>query len=222
MALTEAQISELHAILVAPVTDFDCGTLCAPENGGVPVCCHAQTILPVLYTAEFAVLERRTQLWSRYAPRNDGEREMAAAMRPCETFGICKGHEHCERENRALSCRTFPFEPYFDHDGEFAGLVFAYDLAGLCPLIGSGHRIRADFVEQCLRMFARLFQFDAEETLIWRGNSQTLRRSFARSRAKLAVYRQDGVFAYPTARTDWRRGRRDGSLPSGPCVTARA
>ncbi len=91
MALTEAQISELHAILVAPVTDFDCGTLCAPENGGVPVCCHAQTILPVLYTAEFAVLERRTQLWSRYAPRNDGEREMAAAMRPCETFGICKG-----------------------------------------------------------------------------------------------------------------------------------
>ncbi|MCC6782724.1 MAG: hypothetical protein IT457_07750 [Planctomycetes bacterium] len=214
-ALSAAQIAELHALLTAPVTSFDCGTLCAPGNGGVPVCCQNHTIMPVLYAAEFALLERRSRMWTRYVPQNEGERELAAELRPCELFATCKGAAHCEREHRALSCRTFPFEPYLAHDDTLCGLVFAWDLAALCPLIGSGHRIEPRFLEQTLTAFTKLFAWAPDELELWRGNSRTLRRSFARSAARISVYRPDGVFAFPTARRTWRDEVRDGRLP-GP------
>ncbi|MFO1052292.1 MAG: hypothetical protein U1F36_08775 [Planctomycetota bacterium] len=213
MALSEAQVAELLGILTAPVTDFDCGTLCAPSHGGIPVCCHGETIQPVLYRAEFALLRRRSTMWSRH--RGQGVND-AAELRPCEMFADCKGHTRCEREHRALSCRTFPFEPYLDHDDRLAGLVFVYDLMQLCPLIGSGHRIRDDFIEQCGRMFARLFEFDPDERELWAMQSRALRRSFGRAGAKIAVYRKDGVFPYPTSRESWRRARRRGEIPRAP------
>ncbi len=200
MPLTEADLRELHGLLTAPVTTFDCGTLCAPGNGGVPVCCHAASVLPVLYRAELAMLRRRSDLWRRHVPAGLVDPQTQAALRPCETFAVCRGHQHCERHNRSLACRTFPFEPYLDHDGHFVGLVFAYDQTHLCPLITSGHAIGDDFVAQCCAMYRRLFELAPEEKLLYQGTSRTLRRLFGRLRAPIPVLTGRGTLAMPTHR----------------------
>jgi hypothetical protein len=199
MALTGPQIDELLRTLRAPVTSFDCGTLCAPNNGGVPVCCHAQQVLPVLYRAELALLQKRSDLWRRHVPAGD-DAALRHAARACDVFAVCKGHTHCERDNRSLACRTFPFEPYVDHDGRLAGIVFAYDFAHLCPLIASQHTISGRFVVQCIAMWERMFAFDDAERAFYAGCSRTLRRQFGRRREAIPVFTARGVVAYPTAR----------------------
>ncbi|MBL8732430.1 MAG: hypothetical protein JNN13_08685 [Planctomycetes bacterium] len=205
MALTEVHLAELLAMLRSPVTGFDCGTLCAPTNGGVPVCCHAETVLPVLYVAELALLQKRSDLWRRHVPQAaDGGLRLRA--RPCDVFAVCKGHRSCERDNRSLACRSFPFEPYLDHDDRFAGLVFAFEYAPLCPLIAGEHDVLPVFVAECGAMWRRLFELDDDERRFYAGCSRTLRRQFGRFGAPIPVFTEQGVVPMPTRR---RRGRRN-------------
>lgn len=206
MALTQPQVATLLRTLTAPVTKFDCGTLCAPGNGGVPVCCHAPSILPVLYKAELALLQKRSELWRQHVPTG-ADAPLLQAARACDVFAVCKGHTHCERDNRALACRTFPFEPYLDHDDRFVGIVFAYDMAHLCPLITSAHEIEADFVAQCCAMWRQLFAFDDDERRFYAGLSRTLRRQFGRRGEAIPVWTERGVLACPTSRRAPRRRR---------------
>jgi hypothetical protein len=199
--LTQAQIAQLLDRLRSPVTAFDCGPLCAPGNGGVPVCCHAQSLVPVLYKAEFALLRRRSRLWRRFAPKTQAERAMLADGRPGDCFALCKGHLHCERENRSIACRTFPFEPYLDHDRKLAGLVFHYDFAHLCPLIRGGHVIEPQFVREAVAMWEQLFAFAASERALYFTASQSLRRSFGQKRRSIPVFTCEGLRDFPTRRS---------------------
>ena len=103
---TPAQIEELLATLTVPVTEIDCGTLCAPDNGGVPICCDKSRIVPVLYKKEYQVLRARSDLWRPFRPQTEQQRELGEDMRPCDRLCECKGVAHCERDNRSLACRT--------------------------------------------------------------------------------------------------------------------
>lgn len=197
MPLTQRDIADLLATLQAPVTTFDCGTLCAPKNGGVPVCCHASSIVPVLYKAELALLRRRSDLWRKHVPVGV-DAALRDRARACDVFAVCKGHTHCERDNRSLACRTFPFEPYLDHDDRFAGLVFAFEFSHLCPLITSDHEIRPDFIAQCSAMWRSMFHRDPAERAFHAGCSRTLRRQFGRMREPIPVFTEAGVVAMPT------------------------
>jgi hypothetical protein len=202
MSLSPPQIEELLDTLTGPVTNFDCGTLCAPSNGGVPVCCHAPTIVPVLYTAEMAVMKRRTELW-RKLRRSDNPTDygdLTSDLRKCDLLAICKGVEHCERENRSLACRTFPFEPYLDHDRQLAGLVFNFDFEDLCPLVNSRHPIRKGFVVEALDMWTKMFAMSPVEEEFYFKISQSIRRRFGQWRSKIPVFTPQGVRRYPTAR----------------------
>jgi hypothetical protein len=202
-----ARIPELLGLLTSPVTRFDCGTLCAPGNGGVPVCCHAQSIIPVLYKAELAYFRKRTRLWRRYVPQSRRERERNGDLRACDILAVCKGAAHCARDNRSLGCRTFPFEPYVDHDGRLAGLVFNYDFTGMCPLVGDPSPILPAFIEQCLALWRRIFELEDEERQFFAGASQSLRRSFAQKRLPIPVFTREGVRWMATSRAP-RPGRR--------------
>lgn len=191
---------DLLQTLQSPVTEFDCGTLCAPGNGGVPVCCHAETIVPVLYKAEYAVLRKRSDLWGPYRPRTKTDEELLRDRRSCEVFAECKGHEYCERENRSLACRTFPFEPYLDHDGRLVGLIWYYDLAHLCPLIESKHRILPRFIRECISLWRKLFDAFPQEREVYFDASTSVRRSFGQKRRRIPVFTPQGIRRLPTRR----------------------
>ena len=205
---TPAQIEQLLSILHAPVTDFDCGTLCAPSNGGVPICCDRDRIVPVLYRGEYALLRERSDLWRPFRPRTAQQKTLRQDMRSCDRLCECKGVAHCERDNRSLACRTFPLEPYIDHDGELVGLVWNYDFQGTCPLVAAKYPIRADYVDQCLRMWDQAFAWSEDEWEFHLGHSESLRRSFGQKRKKIPVFTRDGVVRMPTRRPPARARHR--------------
>jgi hypothetical protein len=175
--LKQKDIPELLDLLQAPVTDFDCGTLCAPDNGGVPLCCHAESIVPVLYKVEMAVLKRRTDLWRKYMPRTQHQEDLGADMRGCDMLAVCKGAEHCERDNRSITCRTFPFEPYLDR-----------------------YRILPEFIDQCLNLWQRMFELSHRERMFYFKISQGMRRSFGQKHQRIPVITRDGVWSYAPQR----------------------
>jgi hypothetical protein len=208
---TQAQIEELLATLRSPVTDFDCGTLCAPGNDGIPVCCDRDRIVPVLYKTEYKLLRQRSDLWSPFRPRTKQQASLGDDLRSCDKLCQCKGVAHCERENRSLACRTFPLEPYLDHDGRLVGLVYNFDFQGTCPLVGSRHPIRPQYVDECMIMWEKAFSWSEEEWEFYFDHSETLRRSFGQKRKRIPVYTREGIVRMPTARAKRQRaGRRAG------------
>jgi hypothetical protein len=197
---TPAQIEELLATLTVPVTEIDCGTLCAPDNDGVPICCDKQRIVPVLYKKEYQVLRARSDLWRPFRPETKQQEELGEDMRACDKLCECKGVAHCERDNRSLACRTFPLEPYLDHDGELVGLVWNTDFDGVCPLVNSRYKVRRDYIEQAMAMWKKAFDWAPKEHQFYLEHSQTTRRSFGQKREKVPVFTPTGVKRMPTAR----------------------
>jgi hypothetical protein len=197
---TPDQIEELLATLHAPVTDFDCGTLCAPDNDGVPICCDRDRVVPVLFRSEYSLLRERSDLWRPFRARTEQQKTLREDMRGCDRLCECKGVAHCERDNRSLACRTFPFEPYLDHDGQLAGLVWNYDFEGVCPLVAAKYAIRADYIDQCLRMWGQAFAWSEDEWEFHFGHSESLRRSFGQKRRPIPVFTREGIVEMPTRR----------------------
>jgi hypothetical protein len=197
---TEEQVAQLLKTLHVPVTEFDCGTLCAPGNGGVPVCCDKSQIVPVLYKTEYRLLRKRSRLWKPYQAKTAHQRELKEDTRACDKVCECRGVAHCERDNRSIVCRTFPFEPYLDHDDELVGLVYNFDFQGLCPLVGSRHPIRDDYIDQALNMWTLAFGWSEAEREFYHDHSETLRRSFGQKRRKIPVFTREGRRLMPTRR----------------------
>ena len=187
---TPAQIEELLATLTVPV----------PDNDGVPVCCDKSRIVPVLYKKEYQVLRARSDLWRPFRPQTEQQRELGEDMRACDRLCECKGVAHCERDNRSLACRTFPLEPYLDHEGELAGLVWNMDFEGTCPLVASRHAVRPDYIRQALAMWTKAFTWSPAEHEFYVGHSQTLRRSFGQKRKRIPVFTLEGIRRLPTSR----------------------
>ena len=197
---TPAQIEELLDTLTVPVTEIDCGTLCAPDNDGVPICCDKNRIVPVLYKPEYRLLRARSDLWRPFRPQTRQQRELGEDMRSCDRLCECKGVAHCERDNRSLACRTFPLEPYLDHDGRLVGLVWNMDFEGTCPLVASRYKVRQDYIEQAMAMWTKAFGWSEREREFYQGHSQTLRRSFGQKQRKIPVFTMGGKRNMPTAR----------------------
>ena len=199
--ISEDNLRELYALIEAPVTAFNCGTLCSPTNDGVPFCCDRDQLFPVLWKTELAMHRKWSDFWEERPPEDALERRMLKSMRPCFTVGECAGPEHCEREKRSISCRTFPFEPYLDHTGELVGLVFDHRFGMRCPLAGEERfdDVTPKFIDQALRFFTRLFEIDPKEVEAYLGTSEQKRRSFAQKGRPVPVLTRKGVKQYPTS-----------------------
>ena len=111
-----ADFATLYEGFTAPVSRFDCGRKCAPLNGGEPVCCSTQNAVPVVHKVEFDLLKTRTDLWSKFKPYDYATRQIVAELTSDCMAIHCKGARHCERDNRTIACRGFPFYPYLTRE----------------------------------------------------------------------------------------------------------
>ncbi len=68
-------------------------------------------------------LRSRSKLWSIYEPTDAAGREIVRDMHKDCRAVECKGPPFCERDNRSVSCRAFPFYPYMTKDDELIGLT---------------------------------------------------------------------------------------------------
>jgi hypothetical protein len=178
----------------APVSRFDCGRKCAPHNGGEPVCCSTDHAIPIADKAEFELLRSRTDLWRRYTPNDAAaRREVAGMHRDCVAIE-CKGARHCERDNRTMACRAFPFFPYMTRAGEIVGLAYFWAFEDRCWVISNLAVVTTDFVRECIAAYEAVFAVDRLEYETNLRLSADMRRVFARSERIIPVIGRDGGY----------------------------
>jgi hypothetical protein len=187
--LTGEDLAEIHRVFAAPIAALDCGTKCASLNGGVPFCCDGSQVVPVLWDVELALLRERTDMW-RAVDRRE-ERRLGLERPDGQRFARCRGHERCEREHRALSCRSFPFYPYFA-DGDFFGLGYHWEWAGRCWVLERTELVLPEFVSGFVRAWEIVFERDPAEADFFRKLSARARAAHTRLGRILVVIDRDG------------------------------
>lgn len=194
--LSTSEIRELYASFALPITKVDCGQKCTPHNpSGKPFCCDICEAVPAAYESEWATVQVDSQLWHPYrgdeceASQLDDD-EMPAGMIPL----ACLGHEHCERDNRLIACRQFPFFPYVSDDYEFLGLAYDVAFEEKCWVLSHLDQVtdayRAEFVATFDKIFA-LFQDEFDGYAL---RSEILREHFAGKKREFAILLRDGGF----------------------------
>lgn len=182
----------IYKMFVAPVSAFDCGAKCAPHNGGVPVCCSTDAAIPIVDKHEWALLKSRTDLWREFtAPDKATEKELSDLHHDCVAIE-CKGFMHCERDNRSMSCRTFPFFPYIDRDGDVLGMSVFWTFEDRCWVQSQLQIVNLRFVDEFIAAYEALFEADRDEFTANRDHSANMRRVFSRTSRVIPLIGRDG------------------------------
>lgn len=182
----------------APISKvYNCGAKCAPFNEGQPVCCDAEHAIPIVDKSEWALLKKRTKMWKPFVARSADQKAEIADLKGSENCAVeCRGAAHCERDNRSLACRSFPFFPYFDPDKNFVGLSYYWNFEGLCWVIHNITIVEQPFIDQFVKMHEYIFKKDDNWRVTYVDFSADMRRVFSRRREKFAVALRDGGFAW--------------------------
>jgi hypothetical protein len=178
----------------APIARFDCGRKCAPLNGGEPVCCSTQNAVPLVLKTEWQLLKSRTRMWHLFEPFDGPTRRMVANLHSTCTAIECKGARHCERENRALACRSFPFFPYITRERAFIGLAYYWDFEDSCWVISNLAVVDRAFVREFVAAHEVLFAADPDEYETFRNHAASMRRVFSRKNRFIPLIGRDGGF----------------------------
>jgi len=203
----------IYAAFTAPISRFDCGKHCAPLNGGEPVCCSTKHAVPIVTVAEWRHLRARTDLWHIYRPRDAVGRqikeELATDLRAVE----CRGAARCERENRSISCRTFPFFPYVTNDRRFLGLSYYWTFEDRCWVLSHLGVVDREFVDQCVRAFEACNEIGSEDLDLYREHSAAMRRVFSRWKRLIPVIARNGGMLAVDPKTGASRPAGAGEFP---------
>lgn len=188
-SLNTEEIAYLFKFLDEPLTSYDCGTLCKDQYNGVPYCCSSEHAVPLLYKAEFTYLKSLGDLWHEWKPVTADDKELKKSEGKDQIFCECKGVAHCVRDERSISCRTFPLEPYIDRRGVFAGLTFLQEFTEKdpdtgkikCPLTRKAKDIRQEAVDSHFMFWEKIMLRRADEYETYVDTSKKLRRDRDRS-----------------------------------------
>jgi len=188
------EYESLYAGFEAPLSKFDCGQYCSPHNNGQPVCCTTNNCIPVVRKEEWKFLQSRSDMWHKYKAKNPGEQKMKDEL-PSSIYLIeCNGAARCERENRSLSCRTFPFFPYVTKEYSFVGLSYYWYFEDLCWVMSNLQVVERPFLDEFVSTFELLFRQVPGELETFRDYSASMRRVFSREKRTIPLLGRDGYY----------------------------
>lgn len=189
MAPTPKDYAQIYDRLQAPISRvYDCGKKCSPFNGGEPVCCTTTHAIPIVEHSEYRLLKSRTDMWTPFKAKTAGDRAEIADLKGSACRAVeCKGAAHCERDNRSMACRSFPFFPYFNPAGEFVGLATYWAFEGQCWVISNLMIVERPFVEEMIIGHEMLFAKDDDWRQTYVEQSATMRRVYSRKGERFAV-----------------------------------
>jgi hypothetical protein len=189
-----ADYAVLFDKFTANISRYDCGKYCAALNGGQPVCCTTDHAIPIVDKTEFALLKSRTDLWFPYVVKDAQARKLLSDLHKTTCAIECKGAAFCERENRTLACRTFPFYPYITRENEVIGLATYWTFEDRCWLMSNFQVVERKFVKQFIEAFQYVFDRDDLEWESMRNNSAHHRRQFTKQNRIIPLIGKDGGF----------------------------
>lgn len=192
--MAPADFAEVFDRFRSSVSRYDCGRFCAPLNNGEPVCCSTDNAIPIVDKTEFQLLRSRTDLWHLYKPVDATSRQIVKELHKSCTAIECKGARFCERDNRTMACRAFPFYPYFNREGELLGLATYWGFEDRCWLISNMQVVERDFIREFVAAYEYIFQRDPDELKAMKSQSAYHRRTFSRRNESIALIGRDGGF----------------------------
>lgn len=190
--LTTSDFTRIFKHFTSPVSQFDCGRKCAPLNKGEPVCCSTQHAVPVVEKAEWQLLRTKSDLWHRFKAYDHATRLIVNDLPSGCSAVECKGARFCERDNRSLSCRTFPFYPYITKDREFIGLGIYWTFTDRCWLMSNLQIVDRRFINEFVAAYTDIFSKDTEELETFVAHSATARRVHSRWKRPLILLAKNG------------------------------
>ncbi len=203
---------------------YDCGRMCAPLNGGQPVCCTTGHAVPIVTTEEWKLLHKRTDLWFRFKPYDAATRQIVADL-PANCRAVeCKGAAQCERHNRTLACRAFPFFPYFTREKALIGLAYYWLFEDRCWVLSNLHIVEQEFVRELIDAYEYLFRKDEDELEAFLEQSASMRRVFSRWNRVIPIIGRDGGYYKVLPKSGGRvvKARVSEFKPMGPFVSDKA
>ena len=139
-----------------------------------------------------SLLKSRSDLWHRFKPYDRASRLIVKDLHHSCTAIECKGVAFCERENRSMACRAFPFYPYITRAGEFVGLAYYWDFEHSCWVISNMQIVDRAFVREFVEAHEMLFAVDKDEFDTFKEQSASMRRVFSRRKSIIPLIGRDG------------------------------
>jgi len=191
----EIDYTDLYMRFHAPIAVLDCGERCAPYNElGVPFCCDTNHAVPAVYDSEWAYLQAHTDLWHLWSPDRVSDFNRLREQTPeGQVLLECLGHERCQRDYRALTCRAFPFFPYITRAGEFIGLSYYWEYEHRCWVISNLSVVTSEYRKQFIDVYDDLLEMMPEEWRNFRHQSILMRRVFGRRRRSIPLLHRNGA-----------------------------
>ncbi|SKA24388.1 hypothetical protein SAMN02745126_04399 [Enhydrobacter aerosaccus] len=184
--------AELYAGFRSNISRFDCGRKCAPLNGGSPLCCSTQHAVPVVHKVEFEYLKPRTDIWTKFKPYDYATRQIVNELTSDCMAIECKGARFCERDNRTIACRGFPFYPYLTRQKEFVGLGTYWVFEDRCWMMSNIELVDKKFVQEFVATYESIFKLDPSEFTTYVDFSATARRVYSRWKREIPLLSREG------------------------------
>ena len=192
--LNNDEIRAFYASIDVPITVQDCGKKCASHNpSGKPFCCDICEAVPAAYKSEWDMLRDTTKLWHLYqgdecearphSQNSISNNDLPSSMIPL----ACLGPSACERENRLLSCRQFPFFPYVSSDYEFLGLTYDWAFEEKCWVISNLSQVTDQYKKEFLRTYDQIFALFQDEFDSYAIKSEEMREAFIAKQRRIPL-----------------------------------
>jgi hypothetical protein len=207
--LSAEEIRSLYQRFNSPLAEFDCGKKCAPHNpNGKPFCCDICHAVPAAYRSEWKYLQQSTDLWHAWRGNECEETtskeigELNAGTPDNMILLACLGPSQCQRENRVLSCRQFPFFPYVTSDYRFIGLAYEWEFELKCWVISNLSSVTERYREEFVRTYDELFALFQSEFEQYAYHSERMRDHFARQKRRFPLLHRNGADYLVSARSE--------------------
>jgi len=191
-----------------PVTEVDCGLLCAPHNpSGKPFCCDICHAVPAAYLQEWDYLKTHTDLWHVWR----GDECPAELVDPKKLkqdtpehmcLLACLGPDRCQREFRSMSCRQFPFFPYITADDRFIGMAYNWDFEPYSWVISNLSAVTKQFRQEFFNTYDELLSDWPEEYDSYYYLSEDMRIEFVKRRRCIPILHRNGGYYLLSPKTD--------------------
>ena len=197
---TTPDFRKLYDNFDAPITNVDCGLMCAPHNpSGKPFCCDICQAVPAAYREEWAFVQPRTDLWHVYRGDecvSEGNDSAALLVDTPEHMLLlaCKGPAHCQRDYRAVSCRQFPFFPYISVDYRFIGLAYEWAFEDTCWVISYLGRVTDAYRREFVQTYDALFEHYPQDFDSYAILSDQMRARYIEQRRRILLLHRNGGY----------------------------
>ena len=189
-----AYFEALYAQFPAPINALNCGDKCAPHNEfGAPFCCDTRQTVPTAYQSEWAYLKNNTDLWHPWQSKDVDETHRLRSETPPGQIPIeCLGHTRCQRDNRSLTCRAFPFFPYLTSAGAFIGLSYYWEYEDRCWVLSNLQTVSRTYRAEFIRAYESVFVLYLEEVQTFSNHSTEMRHVFGKHQRAIPLLHRNG------------------------------